>query len=274
MRDTHARSSRNSWLSRRIAQLHLTRQLHDAQHLNDSHAVTVPDDIALEPAQQLINLLLDFDAHPWTGSLDFHGKNLTSVRESFDTLLKSLWNPLSSATSIDFSDNNLDTASVDRLISIVATNAGNYDPAELKLDGGTNAPPTQPVFIINFNNLVTTAAGQFGLCANPQDNIIMVDIEDSEDLSDSYANFAPTQESPYFIGIGIAEAPTKQQIINRLVELGAGKITDLGGLVIRIAPIDHALTPLDFSGMAGSHFTAGNNDLGGLRVKGWTVATN
>lgn len=32
MRDTHARSSRNSWLSRRIAQLHLARQLVEAQN--------------------------------------------------------------------------------------------------------------------------------------------------------------------------------------------------------------------------------------------------
>ncbi len=81
------------------------------------------------------------------------------------------------------------------------------------------------------------------------------------------------------IQVGVQDSPTKQQIIDKLVSIGAGRVTDLTGLKFRVAPPNHLCEPLNFSGgsnplTGSSGLTQGNNNIGTLLGNGWTVTTN
>lgn len=182
----------------------------------------------------------------------------------------------------DFSGSSLNQASVDSIISTLASVSSN--PAlYLDLSGGTNAAPTLPVFTLDLNPLTLPASGvkRYGQCA--LDGEYIFEFDATIMLSDSYAVFdnadLVSNGNAFTIGCGDDPQPTKQDGINTLVSISGGQITDLGGLKIRVSPAAYDLEPIIFSNrgdgpMTGSSLTQGNNDIGTLRSNAWVVITN
>jgi hypothetical protein len=111
-------------------------------------------------------------------------------------------------------------------------------------------PTAPPKFVIDLNTLED--GHSYGSAGNSNVAIISI-YPDFGNLDDSHITW---DGSDAFAIIGTSDSPTKQQIIDKMVSLGGGLITDLGGLKVQVAPTDANLVPLSFDGMTGSGETS------------------
>lgn len=147
------------------------------------------------------------------------------------------------------------------------------------------ASATLPAFTIDFNPLTVTAGDSYyGETKRVGDGTMLVFDSTTSLAAGTAIHWDIAGESDNFITIGISDSPSKQQIINKLVALGSGKIGDLGGLIIQVFPTNHDLEPIKFTvppaeinagftylgAMTGSSgFTQGNNNVGTLALRDW-----
>lgn len=125
------------------------------------------------------------------------------------------------------------------------------------------------VFTVDINALSLTSGNPatcYGHCASfDPANTFIICFDTTFTLAESIVDFTAVNAET-FMDMGISDSPTKQQIIDKIVALSGGKVTDLGSLKISVAPTDRLLEPLNFTGMSGSGFTQ--------VPKGWYDATN
>lgn len=134
---------------------------------------------------------------------------------------------------------------------------------------GMTGSGLDPAFTVDFNYIeLTNSHGNLGEIVDS--SFAILHFESGAPLSASTLTW---DGSAIWASIGIQDAPTKQAVVDKLVAVGAGKITDLGGLKIRVVPTDNALGQVMTDDMPGSGFTA-NNYIGIIRSISGEVETN
>jgi hypothetical protein len=119
-----------------------------------------------------------------------------------------------------------------------------------------------PVFTIDFaalsipNDSIATV-NKYGKISNTgaSNGAFLIELDAGLTLSQSYVTWDSSDGNLLTAGVFVngdgTNQPTKQQCIDKLVALGGGRITDLGGLKIAVAPPDHLSDTISFAGGSG-----------------------
>lgn len=250
----------------------------------------VPTGVYIRPAQAWIDVSVAFAAGRVSGNWpSLSNMGIESLTNDFvdDWFRFTHWG----SPDFDLSDNAISARSnIDSILARIASNYIGNAEGTIDLTGADMAAPTLPIFTIDFNPLtVTVGDAYYGEIKRIGDGTMVLFNSAATLASGTHILWNISDDTDSFITVGISDHPTKQQIINKLVAIGSGRITDLGGLKISVAPINHDLEPIKFvvpigeqnagftylGDMTGSSaITQGNNNIGSLIFAGFNVAAN